>query len=75
MQEAEQLARTFHEAYERLAPDFGYATREASAKPWTDVPESNRKLMIATAQAVLDSGYAPPYTVREDPDFVLPWNE
>src|SRR5688572_23299037 len=25
--EAESLARRFHEAYERLAPSFGYATR------------------------------------------------
>src|SRR6476620_5707632 len=42
---AEILAEKFHETYERLAPDFGYRTREASAKPWTEVPEQNRKLM------------------------------
>lgn len=50
---AEELARMFHEAYEKLAPNFGYKTREASAKPWSEVPENNKKLMIATASSVL----------------------
>lgn len=50
---AEQLARLFHEAYERLAPDYGYSTRKASAKPWAEVPEQNRLLMIATCAAIL----------------------
>ncbi len=49
---AEAIARAFHDHYERLAPDFGYKTREASAVPWEDVPEANRRLMIATAAAV-----------------------
>jgi hypothetical protein len=49
----EDLARRFHEAYERLAPSHGYETREATAVPWDDVPEDNRNLMIATADAVL----------------------
>lgn len=50
--DAESLARRFHEAYERLAPSFGYETRKASAVPWESVPEANRKLMIATCAAV-----------------------
>lgn len=50
----EELAQRFHEHYERLAPDFGYRTREASAKPWAGVPEPNRSLMIAVAAAVLE---------------------
>lgn len=49
----ETVAQTFHEAYERLAPDFGYATRKASAVPWADVPEPNRSLMVAVAGEVL----------------------
>ena len=48
----EQIAERFHEAYERLAPSFGYETREASAKPWADVPEQNRALMTAVAAEV-----------------------
>ena len=46
-------ARCFHAHYERLAPDFGYATRPDSAKPWADVPERNRRLMVATVGHVL----------------------
>lgn len=50
---AEDLARRFHETYERLAPEFGYSTREASRKPWEDVPEQNRRLMIAVCAELL----------------------
>ena len=49
----EDLARIFHEEYERLAPDFGYKTRDETAVPWERVPEQNKKLMIATADSVL----------------------
>lgn len=49
----EALARAFHEAYERLAPAYGYKTRPESAVPWEQVPESNRALMVATVEAVL----------------------
>jgi hypothetical protein len=50
---AEELARFFHETYERLAPDYGYKTREESAVPWEDVPQDNKALMIATCGEVL----------------------
>lgn len=50
---AEKLAQLFHETYEELAPDFNYETRKASAKPWCDVPENNKKLMIAVAERIL----------------------
>jgi hypothetical protein len=50
---AEELARLFHETYERLAPEFDYETKPESATPWDDVPESNKRLMIATAAEVL----------------------
>lgn len=53
MSKQERLARAFHEAYERLAPSFGYETRRDSAVPWEDVPEPNRSLMIAVAGEVL----------------------
>jgi hypothetical protein len=52
----ETTARRFHEAYERLAPSFGYETRRESAVPWEDVPEANRRLMIAVASEVMGSG-------------------
>lgn len=50
---AEKLAAAFHETYERLAPDFGYKTREDSAKPWAEVPEQNKRLMIAVCAEIL----------------------
>ncbi len=53
---AERVAREFHAAYERLAPEHGYETREASAKPWENVPDNNRNLMVATVQDLLDRG-------------------
>jgi len=56
----EKLAQMFHEAYERLAPEYAYKTRDASAVPWDEVPEGNRNLMIATAGAVLAQlGWSP----------------
>jgi hypothetical protein len=58
---AEDVARRFHEAYERLAPSFGYETRRASAVPWDAVPENNRQLMEAVASEVLAA-----LPVRED---------
>lgn len=56
MTEAERIAKAFHEAYEELAPEHGYETRQASAVPWEDVPEENRNLMVATVQRLLDQG-------------------
>lgn len=49
------LAKLFHETYERLAPEYGYRTREQSAVPWEDVPDKNKLLMIATAKVVLET--------------------
>lgn len=49
----EMIARAFHETYERLAPQHGYETREASAKPWEEVPEQNRALMVAVVGELL----------------------
>jgi hypothetical protein len=53
---AEEIARAFHEAYERLAPEHGYETREASAVPWDEVPQQNKALMIAVVSSLQDEG-------------------
>lgn len=53
---AERLAQKFHEAYERLAPAYGYRTREAPAVPWKKVPEPNRSLLIAVCAELLADG-------------------
>jgi hypothetical protein len=56
MTTAERIAEQFHETYERLAPQFGYRTRQASASPWDDVPEPNKSLMVAVAADLIERG-------------------
>lgn len=51
--DAESVAKLFHEAYERLAPTFGYETRVETRVSWESVSECNKRLMIATAAEVL----------------------
>jgi len=46
----ERLARKFHEAYERLAPQYGYKTREETRH--FDPNSENGKLMIAVAREI-----------------------
>ena len=46
----EQLARDFHEAYEELAPTFGYETRTNTKQ--FDPESKNGKLMIAVCERV-----------------------
>ena len=52
---AEALAKRFHEAYERLAPQYGYKTRKESAVEWKDVPTDNKNLMIAVCSEILST--------------------
>lgn len=49
----EELARRFHEHYERLAPSFDYETKKETAVPWSKVPSNNQRLMMAVAAAIL----------------------
>lgn len=48
----EELARKFHETYEKLAPKFGYKTRKESSVSWDKVPEKNKNLMIAVCKEI-----------------------
>jgi hypothetical protein len=50
----EELAKFFHETYERLAPSYNYKTRIESAKPWNEVPDNNKNLMIAVCKEVIE---------------------
>lgn len=47
-----ELARKFHETYERLAPSFGYETRPDTKAFDPDSP--NGKLMTAVCQEIGD---------------------
>lgn len=53
---ADIVARRFHEAYERLAPEHGYETRAESAVPWEHVPANNKALMRAVVLELADAG-------------------
>lgn len=48
-----KLAKQFHEAYERLAPSFGYETRKDTKA--FDPNSPNGKLMTAVCQEVGDN--------------------
>jgi hypothetical protein len=65
MSVTEHLAKEFHDAYERLAPEYGYKTREVSAVPWADVPEQNKALMMATVEHVMAGAVAENERLRE----------
>lgn len=58
---ADQVARRFHEAYERLAPEHGYDTRPESAVPWEQVPANNKALMRAVVLNLCDAGVIDAY--------------
>ncbi|MFJ8929235.1 hypothetical protein ACIRLA_21920 [Streptomyces sp. NPDC102364] len=66
MDAAEAIARRFHEAYEDLAPSHGYETREESRKPWSDVPDNNKNLMIAVVAQLLAVGVVRPGDDNEE---------
>lgn len=59
MPDAESVAKLFHDAYERLAPAFGYETRKETRVPWEQVPEDNKHLMIAATAEVLAMLFPP----------------
>ena len=48
---AEDLAISFHDYYEELAPSFGYKTRKDTRQ--FDINSPNGKLMIAVAERVI----------------------
>jgi len=41
----ESVAQSFHDVYERLAPEFGWKTQAQSRKSWEEVPDENKELM------------------------------
>jgi len=74
--QAIEIARAFHEAYERLAPSTEYETRKESAVPWDDVPIVNRTLMANVVQELLQrqviSAYSASGSVLQDWVMKLP---
>jgi hypothetical protein len=65
MTQAEEIAKEFHTSYEKLASNHGYSTRKSNAVPWDKVLPSNKSLIIATVQDLLDRGVILPH-LKED---------
>jgi len=81
--EYEALAKAFHDAYETLAPQYGYDTRPESRVAWEDLPENHRALMAMTVETALtgyhcagcdghDVDLAPPRGARWEPGEMYP---
>lgn len=49
------IAILMHDTYEEQAKIVGWKTQESCRVPFDDLPESNKKVMLAVAKAVLDS--------------------
>lgn len=47
------MARIFHQHYEQLAPQFDCPIYEELAKPWNELSEANREMMIAVSTKLL----------------------
>lgn len=58
----EMLARYFHHTYERLAPSFGYETRDDTKQ--FDPTSKNGRLMVAVAGEALEGPLAMPRPAR-----------
>ena len=47
------MARIFHQHYEQLAPQFNCPIYEELAKPWNELSEADREMMIAVSTKLL----------------------
>lgn len=56
----ERIAAAFHDSYERLAPAFGYDTREASKLPWPQLNLQMRGLMCEVIRDLIGKGFIEP---------------
>jgi hypothetical protein len=68
------IATRFHETYERLAPLFGYETRQETRT--FDASTPNGKLMVAVCAAIMEEAEVQLPTVRaDDPPMVQRLND
>ena len=51
---AQEAARYFHYAYERLASLYGFETKKEDLVEWMELPEHNRRLLIETCKHLLN---------------------
>jgi len=55
-----KLAKFMHDRYEKYAFIFGWDTQEKTKVPFEDLPEENKKTMLAVAQDILLSSLNKP---------------
>lgn len=48
----EEIAKAFHDTYERLGPSFGWDTQQRCKREFDELPPENKRLMIATCKEV-----------------------
>lgn len=53
---AERMARASHVIYNRMAAVNGWATQESTRVDFDELPDANRRTMIATEKARLEAG-------------------
>ena len=51
----EKIAELMHNIYEDKAREFGWSTQDKTRVPFNDLPESNRKTMLAVAEVVIST--------------------
>ena len=56
VEEADHIARRFHDLYEELASEHGYETREDTRVDYDDLPVENRGLMISVVGRLISEG-------------------
>lgn len=49
-----QLAKLFHETYERLAVECDWQTQKSCQVPWDELPENNKTLMLAVCSELTE---------------------
>ena len=50
--EIKSIAMKFHETYERLSVEYGWKSQESCQVSFEELPEENRKLMLAVVREV-----------------------
>jgi hypothetical protein len=56
VKEVREIAKEFHQTYEKLAPLLGYKTRKATAVRWSEVPDKPKLLMMETVDNLIERG-------------------
>ena len=49
---SEELAKRFHDVYEKFAVEYGWKTQEQCQVEFEDLPKENRDLMVAVVSEV-----------------------